>query len=167
MKKKNNKFYNINRTIVKVVNTSANVTASPESIIRTTTTNYHTRVRGTLNVTGTDTFTKNYSSGDNYQSGNYNDDNITAIINQYKDDMTAEAANYTVPSFDEVVTDYYFKDHDEITQSGYNIVINTVLDKYQTYTINAEATAKNIKEINITLEAPYARDEVELETLYV
>lgn len=168
-------YYNIDRTIIKVVNTSANVTttSSEPHIIRQTTTIYHTRVVGALNITGTDTYSKNYNSGENYTDGNYTDSNIATIINGYKEDMNTVSGTYfTTPTFDEGLSDYYFEAHDEITQSGTcptnmndinnypdcTITINTILDKYQTYSITGTATAKNIKSVSATIKAPVIGD---------
>ena len=174
--------YPLNRTIIKVVNTSANVTTTSNEpqIIRNTTTNYHTRVMGTLNITGTDTYSKNYNSGEDYIDGNYTDVNVEAIINSYKDDMSSIADSYNRATYSVSggINDYYYEAHDEITQSAscptnldnvnYNdypdctITINTVLDKYQTYKITGNATTKNIKNININLTAPTIGEKVTL-----
>ena len=132
-----------------------------EDVIRTTTTNYHTRVTGKLSITGDDSYTKNYNSGETYLDGNYNDENIATIISSYKNDMNSIASKYktTINSFDEGVTDYYYEAHDEITQTGTcptdifdegeypdcKVVINTILDKYQIYTINGTSKVEKVK----------------------
>ena len=162
---------------------------SDSQIIRKTTTIYHTKVQGTLNITGDNTYTKNYSSGDDYLDGNYSDAEIATIINNYKNDMNTVASNYNATvTFDEDVSEYYYEAHDEITQEGNNgsdvilvgdindldqvyanqgqITINTILDKYQIYTINGTATSTSvtttpITSANITLTAPKVGDKVE------
>ena len=156
-----------------------NAEDTDSQIIRTTTTNYHTRVIGTLNITGTDTYSKNYDSGETYIDGNYTDVNVEAIINSYKDDMSsiADSYNRATYSISGGINDYYYDAHDEITQSGTcptdldgalsaypdcTITINTVLDKYQTYKLTANATTKNIKEINVNLTAPIVGEKVTL-----
>ena len=135
-------------------------------IIRTTTTHYHTKVQGTLTLTGTDSFTKNYSSGDNYIDGNTTDTDVASIISNYKNDMNTIAGNYhPYPwTISEGITSYYYEAHDEITQDNQTsqISINTILEKYQIYQINGTGTTKNIKTINITLEQPFVGDNVEL-----
>lgn len=137
-----------------------------QEIIRVTSTVYHTKVIGTLNLTGTDTYSKNYSSGDNYIDGNTTDSNIASIISGYRDDMNTIANSYhAYPwSVSEGITDYYYETHDEITQNMNNgqVTINTVLNKYQTYKIIGKGTTKNIKTINITLEGPFVGDDVTL-----
>lgn len=111
--------------------------------------------------TGDDSYTKNYNSGETYLDGNYNDENIATIISSYKNDMNSIASNYktTINSFDEGVTDYYYEAHDEITQTGTcptdifdegeypdcKVVINTILDKYQIYTINGTSKVEKVK----------------------
>ena len=89
---------------------SVNAEDTDSQIIRTTTTNYHTRVIGTLNITGTDTYSKNYSSGETYLDGNYTDANVEAIINGYKDDMSsiAESYNRATYSISGGINDYYY-----------------------------------------------------------
>ena len=167
----------------------ADTNDSDSQIIRKTTTIYHTKVQGTLNITGDNTYTKNYSSGDDYLDGNYSDAEIATIINNYKNDMNIVASNYNATvTFDEGVTEYYYDVHDEITQEGNNnsdvilvgdindldqeytnqgqITINTILDKYQIYTINGtatstSATATPITSANIKLTAPKVGDKVE------
>lgn len=163
---------------------------SDGKIIRKTTTIYHTKVQGTLNIAGDNTYTKNYSSGDDYLDGNYNDTEIATIISNYKQDMQTTAANYgaTINSISAGITDYYYDVHDEITQekvdgsdvilvgdiddldSAYTsqgtIIINTIMDKYQIYTINGTATsnaktATPITSANVTLTAPKVGDKVE------
>ena len=172
--------------------TSYTVTKAVESnIIRKTTTNYHTKVEGTLTITGDNTYTKNYSSGEDYLDGNYNDAEIATIISGYKQDIQSIVESYNAMSsftISEGVTDYYYEAHDEITQERNNnsdvilvgdiddlnhayanqgqVTINTILDKYQTYKINATATSTSestttITSANITLTAPTVGDKVE------
>ena len=152
---------------------NAGVTDPTDSsqIIRITTTNYYTRVVGNLNITGTDTYSKDYNSGEDYIAGNYTDSNIATIINGYKEDMNTVAETYlTTPTFDEGVTEYYYEAHDEITQPGScqtdpencTITINTILDKYQIYTLTGTATTKNIKNVDINLTSPIAGETVTL-----
>lgn len=170
--------------------TSYTVTKEESKITRKTTTVYHTKVQGTLNINGDNTYTKNYISGDEYLDGNYSDAEIATIISNYKQDMQTTAANYsaTINNISQGITDYYYDVHDEITQTGVggsnvilvgdvndldsaytsqgSITINTIMDKYQTYTINATATRNSttvtkITGANITLTAPKVGDKVE------
>lgn len=166
---------------------------SDGQIIRKTTTKYHTKVQGTLNINGDTTYSKNYSSGDNYIDGNYYDDAIATIISEYRNDMNAISANYNAAlAIDEGVSEYWYDVHDEITQLGNSgntsdvilvgdiddldsayatqgqIVVNTIMDKYQIYTITGSATSTNeetpatkITSANITLNAPKIGDKVE------
>lgn len=167
---------------------SYTVTKSETSnITRKTTTIYHTKVVGSLSITGDKTYSKDYSSGDDYLDGNYNDEAVATIIDGYRNDMNLISTNYTATlSIEEGVTDYYYEAHDEITtenvsntiyvgdvdnlDSAYNsqghVIINTILDKYQTYTITGTATsqtnsAKTIKGAEISLTAPKVGDKVE------
>ena len=137
-----------------------------QEIVRSTTTIYHTKVIGSLSLTGTDTYSKNYSSGDNFIDGNTTDNNIASIISGYRDDMNTIANNYHAYPWtvSEGIVDYYFEAHDEISQNMNNgqVTINTILNKYQTYKIIGKGTTKNIKTINISLEGPFAGDEVTL-----
>ena len=103
--------------------------------------------------------------------------------------MNLISTNYNATlSIEEGVTDYYYEAHDEITtdnvsnaiyvgdvdnlDSAYisqgKIVINTILNKYQTYTITGTGTATNqtnsskaIKGANISLTAPKVGNKVE------
>ena len=119
-----------------------NAGVSDNEIIRETITVYHTKVQGTLSIDGDNKYTKEYSSGDDYLDGNYSDDEIATIINDYKNDMNTVASNYNVTVvFEEGITGYYYDVHDEIKQNSTNqIVIVTVLDKYQIYTIKGTRT---------------------------
>ena len=175
-------YMEVNGVLVKVHNTSANVVTMSDNLVHKTTgtTIYHTKVTGALNITGTDTFNKEYSSGDNYMDGNYNEGDPLDKINEFKNDITANANNLRSSlTIAEGITNYYFIVHDEYEYHAtcpaeylgeypeYEgedcTVITTVLDKYQTYRINASGETKNIKEINVTLEGPFVNDEVTLE----
>ena len=122
------------------------------SIIRVTTTIYHTIVEGNLTITGDDSFSKNYKSGDidnreDYIDGSIDNENVVDKINEYREDMNVIAANYrTTVTIDGEISSYYYDVHDEITedmQTGV-ITINTVLDKYQVYTLTGTAESRKV-----------------------
>ncbi len=155
------------------------------AIERITTTNYYTTIKleGTLTneKIGSDT-PYNYSSSE--LTGNVEDSNVTTEIRIAKNgfETFVNENEGTNVSYTEEITNYYYDAHDEITapNSGDfilvgdiddlysiynrgNTIINTILDKHQTYTITATATMPSIKKItsaNITLKAPKVGDEV-------
>ena len=136
--------------------------------IRKTTTNYYTTVKlyGTLEDEETGV-TKYLSKHSDEMSGNISDENVAAVIENYRSDFLkwAEEQGGTDISISEEISDYYYDAHDEITNtrpngdtdvimvgdpddltSGYiaqgTVTINTILDKHQTYQINAAAVKK-------------------------
>lgn len=158
-------------------------------IIRKTTSNYYTTVKleGTLynEITG-ETLTFNKTSEET--TGNVDDEAVASIITSYKNEFNTwanEKGSTKIDAADEGIADYYYEAHDEITQDNGNggsdvilvgniddldsaytsqgtITINTILDKYQTYTIKMKATVedKGIKSVSITLEAPTVGNKV-------
>ncbi len=134
-----------------VIYTKVDVTTNSD-IIRKTTTNYYTIVDGSFTVTGDDSYSKSYKSGDSnkkedYIAGNYTDDAVKNIINEYTKDMVDIASDYrSTALINGEVSSYYYEAHDEITQdlNTGKIVINTILNKYQVYTLTGTAESNKI-----------------------
>ena len=154
--------------------TVVNAGVTDSDIIRKTTTYYHTtiKVNGTLKNVKTSNI-QNFTKTSEEINGNYTDEAVVNIINSLKEEYNnwAFGNGAAIISIEkEGVTDYYYDVHDEITQEGVNsennigdvyenqgkIIINTILDKHQTYTVNVTSN----DEININLQAPIAGESV-------
>ena len=140
--------YNITYTSYTVTKEAA----GDENIIRKTTTYYHTIVDGKLTIKGDSAFTKDYKSGnadneEEYLNGNIDEEIVANKIKEYTDDMNEIASNYrAVATITGEISNYYYDAHDEITEDMATgvITINTILNKYQVYTLTGTA------EVNMT-----------------
>lgn len=170
------------------------------NIIRKTTTNYYTTIEFKGKVTDEKTGkVENFEKKSEELIGNYDSElvltNIESLKTEFRNWATEKKASIINYS-DGEVTDYYYDAHDEITQSkdgnsdviligdindldnAYTtqgtITINTILDKHQTFTINAEVIIKNddvdpskvVKNINVELTAPTIGDSVTLRNVH-
>ena len=141
--------YNITYTTYNVTTSDA---AGDGNIIRKTTTYYHTIVDGKLTITGDDSYTEDYASGDKenkneFINGNINDEEVSQKINEYRNDMMQVASDYhETATITGEISSYYFEAHDEITQDQQTgqVTINTILDKYQVYTLTGTAETQKI-----------------------
>ena len=127
-------------------------TPSDEDITRKTTTNYYTIVDGNLTIEGEEIYSKDYKSGDkdkkeDYIEGNYTDEAVINKIDEYKEDMNRIASDYRATvTINGEISSYYYETHDEITQDTDTgkVVINTILDKYQVYSLTGTAESNMI-----------------------
>lgn len=167
---------------------NADVT-NDQQINRKTTTNYFTTVviNGMYTNKSGQTFEFTPKTSEEIE-GNITDKAVVDVIKAYQDEFKTWATEKGAKSIqfpNEEITDYFYNAHDEITQSNGDktstdtilvgdiddldnayvtqgaITIETVLDKHQTYTINASATDNEvIKQVNIKIQAPKAGVEV-------
>lgn len=153
------------------------------NIIRVTTTNYHTTIVADFSLPE-----KNltYHKESNEIEGNISDDSVESVIQSYKNDLLTwfNAQNVNGYVISEGVSSAYYEVHDEIVNSkdeskdentiivgdledldnAYaiqgTVTINTILDKYQVYTISLAKDENMINAVNITLDAPKVGEEI-------
>ena len=166
--------------IIPSINVFAGVTDTGQgNINRVTTTNYYTTIVADFSLPE-----KNltYHKESNEIEGNISDDSVQSVIQSYKNDLltwfNAQKVNGYVIS--EGVSSSYFEVHDEIVNSkdensiivgdiedldnAYatqgTVTINTILDKYQVYTISLAKDENMINSVNVTLDAPKVGEEI-------
>lgn len=138
-----------------------NVNAEPEegTILRKTTTNYHTTVEfiGEVKNPISNNVIDNLEKTSDSIDANYDEEAVTSIVDRYKGEFNTKANTKDIDgiTYDEgEITSFYYDVHDEINQydscpaefteyAGEEcIVIDTVLDKHQTYTVKGTANLK-------------------------
>jgi len=145
--------------------------------------NYFTTVK--LNATLTYEVTgenENFTKQSEEMTGNYTDDNVNAKITEFRGDLATFANSHGINTPNVVsglVNEYYYDAHEEFTtvtsanQASIclgiddceidDTIIQTILDKHQTYLISSALTSKEIKTINVNLTAPTVGNVVALD----
>lgn len=149
------------------------------NIIRVTTTNYHTTIVADCSLSEKDL---TYHKESEEIEGDISDDSVKAAIQSYKDELLAwfNEQNINGYAISEGVSSSYYEVHDEIVNSKDEnfviigdpedldnaqaavgtVTINTILDKYQVYTISLVNDENLINVVKVTLDAPKVGEEI-------